>query len=172
MIITTNTFDGNGSLITSQASPASTTTYTWDCKNRLTKVALPNGNVHTCTYRFDNLRDSHDSPTAGTEKFVWDRLKSDGNRDYLARIGTGGGTSHLEIHGANLSRFMGSRGDDAALDWMLQEDALQSVQSNIGIYSGIPSSDGRFKTDAFGNNYATDLYGQPSTHRKKSSNRG
>ncbi|MEP6754608.1 MAG: RHS repeat-associated core domain-containing protein [Chthonomonadales bacterium] len=44
---------------------------------------------------------------------------------------------------------------------MLQEDALQSVQSNIGIYGGSPASDGRFKTDAFGNNYAADLYGQP-----------
>ncbi|MEP6754610.1 MAG: RHS repeat-associated core domain-containing protein, partial [Chthonomonadales bacterium] len=159
--ITTNTFDSNGSLITSQASPASTTTYTWDCKNRLTAATLPNGQIHTSTYRFDNLRYSHDSQSEGTEVFVWDRLKPDGLREMLARIGTNGGTTHLEVHGKNLSRYMGLRGDGAALNWMLQEDALQSVQSIIGIYGGSPASDGRFKTDAFGNNYAADLPGMP-----------
>lgn len=56
---------------------------------------------------------------------------------------------------------MGLRIDGAPLNWMLQLDAQQSVQSNAGIYGGVPASDGRFKTDAFGNNYAADLPGQP-----------
>ncbi|MEP6757145.1 MAG: hypothetical protein ABJA67_16695 [Chthonomonadales bacterium] len=49
---------------------------------------------------------------------------------------------YLTTEQNDLARFMGLRGDGAGLNWMLQEDALQSVQSSIGIYGGPPASNG------------------------------
>ena len=47
------------------------TTTMWDDENRRSNFLSPDGEITTCTYRFDGLRDSKED-SEGTTKYFWD----------------------------------------------------------------------------------------------------
>ncbi|MEP6755220.1 MAG: RHS repeat-associated core domain-containing protein, partial [Chthonomonadales bacterium] len=154
--ITSYSYDANGNTALIQAPTGSPTSYTWDPANRMTQAKLPNGDVHTNTLRYDNMRTKHVSPT-GTEYFLWD---SDGLPGLLGVIGKGAVASHLAIHGPNMSRMVGRYVEGGgAMVAQFHLDRQDSVLAITRLAGGSPVTDIRYKMDAFGVVYSGAIAG-------------
>jgi RHS repeat-associated protein len=104
----TFTYDDNGNLKT-ETGPEGTTTYTWDARNRLKSLALPNGQTINFLYDFAGnlIRKSVSGASPSSQEFILDELtniayqkNSDGSQmsiltgqsidSHLAVVGAGG----------------------------------------------------------------------------------
>ena len=71
----TFTYDNNGNL-TSESGSDGITTYTWDARNRLKSLALPNGQTVSFIYDFAGnlIRKNINGANPSSQEFVWDEI--------------------------------------------------------------------------------------------------
>ncbi len=101
------TYDDNGNLTSEGTSRTDTTTYTWDSRNRLKSLALPNGQTINFLYDFAGnlIRKSVSGTSPSSQEFVLDELTNiafqKNSDDSQFSILTGQGIdSHLAVVGA------------------------------------------------------------------------
>jgi len=114
---TTYTHDENGNL-TRETGPGGTTTYEWDSRNRLQRMALPSGQVSTFSYDpFGNMLQQAD--TGGgqnlTQTFVLDEITN------LAYVSMSDGASRSVLTGQSTDQHFGVARDNGEREYGLTD---------------------------------------------------
>jgi RHS repeat-associated protein len=138
----TYTYDNNGNTL-SKTDSNGTTLYTWNYKNQLVAVILPNGNG-SASFTYDpNGHRIQKLFTQGSNTTTTNYLYSDGdtveeldqNGNLRVRYTPGGLDEHLAMQRSGVSDYF-------------EQDALTSVTSLTGAYGGLTRS---YIYDTFGN---------------------
>jgi RHS repeat-associated protein len=113
-LVTSFSWDANGSLVGMQAPGGGLTTYSWDAANRLSSAVLPNGSMYNEVYRYDDLRQTQVGPL-GPEVYLYDAPTLDPSAHFGNWTGVGGaGTA------ASAETGVGDSGIPNVLYWSLQ----------------------------------------------------